>query len=352
MKYSDIQPYIEKKLISEQVHPEDPDVRIFNYTKQCQFDGLWDDVTKQCRGLIMNVRTGRIIARPFPKFFNYQEHIAKEWGIPQGPHEIMEKMDGSLGILYMLNGKPWVATRGAFTSDQAQWATRWWREHVGSEPFPDDITNLFEIIYPENRIVINYDFQGLVYLASIGNKDGKQVKVDTETMFGVRLKEPIRYPSVDVETLAQINDPNGEGFVIYFPDENKRMKIKFPEYVRLHKLVTGVSEIAIWEHLRAGNGLGDLVEKVPDEFFKWVTEVETRLRKEMGELLKKAQYALIAVSEMPSRKEQAQWIMENAKEVSGPTFSLLDAKPDDAVDACWRMVRPNGQKIFKNDIDL
>lgn len=106
MNYEQILPYIEKKLISEQSHPEDPDVRIFNYTQVCQYEKAWDDVTRNCRGLIMNVKTGEVLARPFPKFFNYQEHLANGWPIPDGEPVITEKMDGSLGILYVLNDKP------------------------------------------------------------------------------------------------------------------------------------------------------------------------------------------------------------------------------------------------------
>ncbi len=117
--YNEILPYIEKGLISENRHPEDNDVAILNYTQEQQFSGVWDDITRQCRGLIMNVRTGDIIARPFPKFFNYQEHVAKGWPIPNETPIISEKLDGSLGILYELNGEPWIATRGSFVSDQA-----------------------------------------------------------------------------------------------------------------------------------------------------------------------------------------------------------------------------------------
>ena len=128
--YEQIKPYIDKKLVGMGFHPENPDVRIFNYTQQCQFDKAWDDITKQCRGLILNVKTGEVLARPFPKFFNYGEHVEKGWPIPTETPEVYEKLDGSLGILYYLNGKPWIATRGSFTSDQAVWATNWWRKNV------------------------------------------------------------------------------------------------------------------------------------------------------------------------------------------------------------------------------
>src|SRR5690348_16903958 len=100
MNYEIIKPYIEKKLVSEGVHPENPDVRIFNYTQHCQFEGAWDEVTKQCRGLILNVKTGEVIAKPFPKFFNYGEYTGKGWTLPKGKCTVTEKLDGSLGILY------------------------------------------------------------------------------------------------------------------------------------------------------------------------------------------------------------------------------------------------------------
>jgi hypothetical protein len=39
-----------------------------------------------------------VIAKPFPKFFNYEEHTADE--IPNELFDVYEKMDGSLGICF------------------------------------------------------------------------------------------------------------------------------------------------------------------------------------------------------------------------------------------------------------
>ena len=36
----------------------------------------------------------------------------------------------------------------------------------------NDITYLVEIIYPENRIVVNYDFSGLVHITSLYTETG------------------------------------------------------------------------------------------------------------------------------------------------------------------------------------
>jgi RNA ligase len=349
--YEEIKPYIEKKLVSEQSHPEDPNVRIFNYTQHCQFEQAWNDVTRQCRGLILNVATGEVLARPFPKFFNYSEHIDKGWPIPEEKPIITEKLDGSLGILYWLNGRAWIATRGSFTSDQAMWATNWWRQNVSKiVKIETGLTHLFEIIYPENRIVVPYDFSGLVFLETIDNETGKP-PTKVEKREGFRTAKRIR--TTDLKTLAEMDEPNGEGFVAYFPRANIRIKIKFPEYVRLHKLITRVSEIAIWEHMRDGKPLNDLIEKVPDEFFKWVGEVSGRIGREFNAIAETVvlDYERICLDrpiDGPTRKELALEIQKT--KYPGLVFSLLDDK--DFKPAIWRMVRPKGASAFKTDIDL
>lgn len=66
-----LQPYIDKKLISVQKHP-DFDLFIYNYTQKCTFSGAWDEITRMCRGLILDSQ-GNVIARPFDKFFNRGE---------------------------------------------------------------------------------------------------------------------------------------------------------------------------------------------------------------------------------------------------------------------------------------
>lgn len=346
MNYKDIQPYIDKGLISEQVHPENPDVRIFNYTQRCQFEKAWDDVTKQCRGLIMNVVTGEVIARPFPKFFNYEEHVQNSWPIPEGTPVISEKLDGSLGILYNLNGKPWIATRGSFMSDQAQWATAWWRANIGDVILNDE-TNLFEIIYPENRIVVSYDFSGLVYLTTIKTSTGEQI----DRPWAEPLRTAKKIPFLTIEALKKLEQPNEEGFVIFFPKDNVRMKIKFAEYVRMHKIVTGISEIGIWEILRDGKTIKSLIENVPDEFFQWVSKVATDLLDRYDKIADECEKVYESIKKLPTRKEQAEAIKVANPPNEGVVFALLDKQGKKASAQIWRMLRPSGKHTYKIDID-
>lgn len=350
--YAEIQPYLEKGLISEQSHPENPAVRIFNYTQECQHSGAWDDVTRQCRGLILNVETGDVLANPFPKFFNWQEHLNNGWPFPSEAPIITDKYDGSLGILYFLNGLPWIATRGSFTSEQAQWATAWFRKNVwatGDESVNDnEVCHLFEIVYQENRIVVRYDFEGLVYLTSRFNGGSEGYgDVNMGCVFeGTPVRRARTVSPSSFEELAALDTPNSEGFVCHYPHANVRIKIKFPEYVRLHRILTGLSELGIWESLRAGTTLD--LERIPDEFMAWVDEVQARLRAQYAEIENQAKedYARAFNPEL-SRKENA--FRFQKKPNPKILFSLLDGK--DYSDTIWRMVRPHGARQFTTDTE-
>lgn len=361
--YEAILPYIDAGLISEQSHPDDPAVRIFNYTQKCQYAGAWDPVTMACRGLILNVQNGEIIARPFGKFFNYQEHLEKGLPIPANePFTIHEKLDGSLGILYELHGKPWIATRGSFQSEQALWATTWWREHVGIMPQAPNETALFEIIVPWNRIVVKYDFEGLVYLTTIDKETGRTVmdghmEKTVELLPGIlrRAKrfgvmESVRHKEI-LERFANTKEENFEGYVFHFPASDLRMKLKLEEYVRLHRILTGVSEKTIWELLRDGKTTDGLLENVPEEFIDWIQKVEETLQARFVTLSYQAETDAFEAEQACSpldRKALANYVLQHSAN-PGLAFAALDKK--DYSEKIWRMLKPKGQSGFRADID-
>jgi RNA ligase len=126
---------------------ESADLLIFNYNPKAQYEGRWNFFERVSRGLIIQRHTGEIVARAFDKFFNWFENGRRSSG-----HivSITEKTDGSLGILYRINGDYHIATRGSFHSEQAQWATKYLRDNFNLSDLPKEITLLFEIVYPEN----------------------------------------------------------------------------------------------------------------------------------------------------------------------------------------------------------
>jgi RNA ligase len=134
--------YEKNGLIKSQKHPT-LDLWIWNYNPSVQYERLWDDITMQCRGLVTNSQ-GEIVARPFTKFFNYEELTPEE--IPNEYFDVYEKMDGSLGILFKYQNEWILATRGSFTSPQSI-KGRELLEKYPLDKLDKNNTYLFEIIY-------------------------------------------------------------------------------------------------------------------------------------------------------------------------------------------------------------
>jgi len=321
----------------------DESLFIANYTPKVQFDKLWTDELKQCRGLIFN-KCGDIIARPFPKFFNLGEHEESE--IPNEPFEAWEKMDGSLGILYFHEG-PKIATRGSFDSEQAIKANEMLTRYDISS-FDPTVTYLFEIIYPDNRIVVDYgQEERLVLLAMIETDSGDELYIDCVS-FPDKVKA---YDGInDLGAIQKVQEDNKEGFVIQF-QSGMRVKVKFEEYVRLHRILTQVSNKAIWEYLRDGNNdLAEILDRVPDEFYTWVRKVKDELLINYQEIDEAAMDSFMTRPEniIQNRKDYAAWATK--QKYPALLFNLLDSHMGQYEQTIWKMIKPKYERPFKTEI--
>jgi RNA ligase len=134
--------YYEDGWLIKQTHPT-LDLTIWNYSPRVQYERQWDVITTQCRGLVTNSK-GEIVARPFKKFFNYEEHKPED--LPNEEFVVYEKMDGSLGILFYYENEWILASRGSFTSEQSIKGTEMLKKYP-LEKLDRNNTYLFEIIY-------------------------------------------------------------------------------------------------------------------------------------------------------------------------------------------------------------
>ena len=257
-----------------QRHPVLP-LQIFNYTEKAQYENAWDAVTLACRGLIAHA-DGQVIARPMAKFFNYGQVGAPVLDVAAAVH-VTDKADGSLGIIYRAPDGLAVATRGSFASDQALHATAVLRSRYPSFEPPDGQTVLVEIIYPSNRIVIDYgNLDDLVLLGAVDIATGRTHGPDAVPSWPGPVIERFDHGTL-AEALAAPPRSNREGFVVWFPSHDIRVKIKYDEYVRLHRIVTGLNARTVWAELAAGRAVTELVQSIPDEFHGWVRSVAATL---------------------------------------------------------------------------
>jgi RNA ligase len=346
--------YYEDGLVYKQVHPTLP-LTIWNYSEKVQYEGLWNHVTLQTRGLVTDDK-GNIVARPFKKFFNMEEGKHT----PTSDFDVYDKMDGSLGIFFYYEGGWVMATRGSFTSDQAVKGYEMMFKYDFAN-LHKDYTYLFEIIYDQNRIVVKYPFEDLVLLGMINTKTGYEVNLysgDTDVRLknlvsNVGLKVVNKYDGIfDYSVLNSMVKNNEEGFVVKFSNGG-RMKIKGEEYLRLHKIMTQVSTTSIWEVLSNGDDIDALLKDVPDEFYKKVKSYVGELKyshyqisEYCGKYHDGYRYGKYGDKEVePTKKEFAEFVQRNfdKKGLHSVMFAMWDNKDYSSI--IWNLIKPAYEKL-------
>jgi T4 RnlA family RNA ligase len=341
---------IEQGYIISQTHPSLP-LTIYNYTAKAQFDRYWVDATLHCRGLVLD-NNYRSIARPLPKFFNLEEYQGK---IPDGVPNIYEKLDGSLIILFYYQGQWEVASRGSFSSEQAQMARVLLANYRSDlDNLDRDYTYLFEIIYPSNRIVVDYgSAQRLVLLAAVHTQTGAELDhtavnwLDRAEVYpATSLPEWIksiaegRFPTNDARQ-AELN--NHEGFILKWPN-GFRLKYKLADYVRLHRIITRVQAKDIWECLSQNQDLDQFLDSVPDEFYNWVKDTKLDLETKYQAIETECQNAF---KDFDTRKDAALYFQ--TQKYPGVLFLMLDKR--DYGQVIWKLIKPDYQRPFRSDTD-
>lgn len=315
------------------------DLTIWNYTPECQYERKWDDVTSACRGLVTD-STGRVWARPFRKFFNLGEHQTLGLPIPDEPFDVFEKLDGSLIIVFWYEDCWLAVSRGSAVSVQACTARHMlysqYNEALGG--LDPSYTYMFEVIYPGNRIVVDYgERQELVYLGMIEARTGVEHCGAGPSGFPCARK---------VEHTGSFRDlpqqPNEEGYVIRFKN-GLRLKVKNEEYLRLHRIVTQTSEKTIWEAMRDGIPMSEFLTGVPDEFYAWAKSTHERLQSQVEEVALAAALALQSIEKLNRpRGAIAADIQRHPKRLHAVMFAMLDGKPWHPI--IFKSIKPRNER--------
>lgn len=324
--FQELQSYIDNGLITISYHPEASYVCIFNYTRKCQYGCYWDNITLKCRGLIMDINTNEILARPFDKFFNYSE---LQESLPEGQPEATVKLDGSLGISYRFNGRVCWATRGSFTSPQAQVAQKIWDTKYNID-IPDNITLLAEIISPETRVVVNYDFTDLVLVGARDRHTGRDYCHDELSDIAAWIGMPVvQRVDLDLEqalATAKTLDHQHEGFVLRWPN-GFRVKIKGGQYLQVFRIVYGLNTKTAAKAWIDGT-LDDLIASVPEEFIPELVKTKNDLDCILSQYL---EYLRLEFARAPvhDRKSYALWVQSSLPSYLQPmAFGLYNENED------------------------
>lgn len=224
-------------------------------------------LVRESRGLIVKQVLGNyaVVCKPFNKFFNYGEHFADNivWEMSR----VTEKMDGSL-IKIWFDEKWHISTNGTIDAYKCSCnlSDKTFGELFESvldknntgvtvedlfSSLDTEYTYLFELVSRDNQVVIQYDHEGIYFLAKIHNLTGTEV----DNIMPIPYVTPVQ--QFDMGDLNQICE-----FVSGFDDFHEgvvvsdtfghRIKIKSPSYILRHRLHIPMSAIHIINIIKSG----------------------------------------------------------------------------------------------------
>jgi RNA ligase len=348
IEFADLMDGLERAVLAGLVKARDcsDGRRLYIYSQRCVYENGWNDFALMARGLIVHPADKRIIATPFPKFFNVGER-----GItfPDGPFETFEKVDGSLAIIHYFNGAWRATTKGAFDSSQAKWAEARLAS-IDTSRLDRGTTYLAEAVYPENRIVVHYDKPEMVLLAAYDG-DGYELALpaleDVADKIGWRVAQAYQFGSfLDLAERAKSLPATEEGFVVRFHD-GLRLKVKGDEYRRIHALISRCTPLAMWEAMMAGDDMAAIRRDLPEEFWADFDAITATLGNHLDDL--RARIAATADTVAGKTDKELGLSLDTIDPEVRPFIfnwrkfgGQLQGKSRDSL---WRAIRPTGNVL-------
>ncbi len=332
-----------------------PHLGILHYLDAAVYDKAWTEFTLSCRGLVVDFQNRKLLAVPFFKFFNLGEKMAPSFEALKalGSFEATEKLDGSLGIAFydQVSGQARVTTRGSLDSEHGQWATARLPERLKDPRLLTEYTLMFELIAACFQIVVDYKAKGYpegLYLIGIRENATQRLLSRDEVRrfaadYGVPSCKAYPFASLDAALEKTKSLPwSEEGFVLRFDSSEEVMvKVKSPEYLRVHRFLSNLDEKSLLEILAAGQERRVLEELaiIPEEHRDEVTSTFKKFQGQAERFLADCQEHFKRAPKT-DRKTFALWAQKDAPSEFRPfLFKLMDGKPPTAQDVYLHFYR-------------
>lgn len=282
--------YIPKKLIRE---CKDGDLSLFCYTKKAFYDVEWDQYTIACRGLL--AYKDRIVNKPFPKFFNIGEgdiDYAYVYNLmSKYDYIVQDKANGHLVILTSFiddegERQTILTTKGSLDSEENEmlrldreiFNTKY-KARFDSWVQPNvEYTLMFEVIAEHDKhalydtMVKRYGNNTFVLLGGYTRLRGYEWTPIIRPWYkwgdiGIpHVKKDSCYPAGHIINVDELYNHVGcEGYVLWFPEADERIKIKTRDYWKVRAAFKSEMEAdSIIKMLRSG-GFDRLRMRLPEE---------------------------------------------------------------------------------------
>ena len=267
-------------------------------------DPLTQSIRRECRGIIFDSNTGKILRRPLHKFFNYHEPT-NEYTDLSDHHVITEKLDGSMIAPFFINDYMRLGTKMGITNVSMQA-----EEFISTRPeytnyiidyLYEGITPVFEWCSKQQRIVLDYEEDQLVLLACRNMHSGEYENYEILKSIAESYSIPvvnIYNSSSDMNAFMEYTRTleDSEGFVIIL-NGGGHVKIKSDWYCRIHKALEGVRIDRNIVALILDNQLDDVYSMVTESLALPIREFESKFWENFEKKFKQLyDYCIVAMS--------------------------------------------------------
>ncbi len=321
-------------------------------------------IVRECRGIILDKNSLKIVAFPFTKFFNYGQVEAAK--INWKGARVLDKIDGSLIFLWYDRDRWHWSTSGNIDASKTVFSmpeltkmkcpVRTWQELIEYADNYRDIqwdsldkncTYMFELVSPYTKVVIPYPYTRLHHLATRNNI----TYMEEEQNIGVC--KPYSYPLDSLEdciAAAEHLSKEYEGFVVV--DKNyHRVKIKNPTYLMMHRMANN-GQITLKSALTLikANDQEEFLSYFPEYSNIFITIQE--ILKEYKVIMEADLQKYKMLQDKYSRKDLAALITKESSWKDYIFKQLWGKYPQTPEEYLWGMVGDNLLKRIKRDPKL
>ncbi len=311
-------------------HPTLP-LYIYNYTSLTEVEENWTEITRKCRGLVLD-ESGNIIINCITKFFNQEQKFAAKLG---SKVEITEKNDGYMIQIqrneYLgLEDNMLITSRGSFDNQYVDKVRELIRGH--EREFEPNYTYICELccnfVGDEGIIVTKHPIPKLVCFAMLNDR-GQEISVESvpnclEKVKKFTLDEMENYLTQEVEG------------VVLKDQDNNRVKVKTEWFLERHRIISDCTEKRAWEICRDGISIDEL--NLPDELLGNMEFWCDNQLFAYDQMTKIVEHYVDMMKDVP-RKEVAM-ASGIPKTFKGLVFDTLDGKSKRCRENLWKMLKP------------
>lgn len=310
-----------------------------NANKYLNFWDLYNGIYQECRGVVIDLENECYALLPFDKFFNINEvkstaeDLIRDHIIHASCVEFSDKMDGSMQSARWYNGKLLMAGSGSLDKENSIQLAIGYKMVESAENYIQMLkdypgfTFIFELIHQSDAHVVEYtkeqEGEYLIGMRNMRNGNllpyhdlmevARKYNVKTTQVFDTSLDEVM-------DSLDTKKSNEKEGFVVYI--DGYLLKIKYNDYVLVHKVLSKFGSINATLDAMRNNTLDDLRSKLPTVYKKRVEKVAYIVYGYIGKRKKEYEKWLNIVKDMP---EPQNYIFIN-KEVQMPMKGWLMGK--------------------------